>query len=169
MRIATFRSGGRRRVGSLSPDGKTIRPFDLGAEAEERGALSVIERGLRADSPASAPRSPPPASSSTRRSRDPRRNIFCVGKNYHEHAHEFANERLRFQRGLRRRAGIADRLHQGPGMRDRAGGGRSRSTPPPAPPSTTRRSSPSSSAKAGAASRRRRPTSMSGAAPSSMT
>ncbi len=26
-----------------------------------------------------------------RRSRDPRRNIFCVGKNYHEHAKEFAS------------------------------------------------------------------------------
>ena len=50
LRIATFRSGGRRRVGQLSADGKTVRPFDLG-EAEASGALAVIERGMRADSP----------------------------------------------------------------------------------------------------------------------
>ena len=90
MRIATFRSGGRRRVGSLSSDGKTIRPFDLGAEAEERGALAVIERGLRADSPSLGASIPTAGLVFDAPIPHPRRNIFCVGKNYHEHAHEFA-------------------------------------------------------------------------------
>ena len=90
MRIATFRSGGRRRVGSLSPDGKTIRPFDLGAEAEERGALAVIERGLRANSPSLGASIPTDGLVFDAPIPRPRRNIFCVGKNYHEHAHEFA-------------------------------------------------------------------------------
>jgi 2-keto-4-pentenoate hydratase/2-oxohepta-3-ene-1,7-dioic acid hydratase in catechol pathway len=90
MRIATFRSGGRRRVGSLSPDGKTIRPFDLGAEAEERGALAVIERGLGADSPSLGASIPTTSLLFEAPIPQPRRNIFCVGKNYYEHAHEFA-------------------------------------------------------------------------------
>src|SRR6185295_4347096 len=90
MRIATFRSGGRRRVGQLSADGKTIRPFDLGAEVEALGALAVIERGLRADSPSLGASIPTAGLAFEAPIPVPRRNIFCVGKNYHEHAHEFA-------------------------------------------------------------------------------
>jgi 2-keto-4-pentenoate hydratase/2-oxohepta-3-ene-1,7-dioic acid hydratase in catechol pathway len=90
MRIATFRSGGRRRVGQLSADGKSIRPFDLGAEAEDRGALAVIERDLRADSPSLGASIPTAGLVFEAPIPRPRRNIFCVGKNYHEHVHEFA-------------------------------------------------------------------------------
>jgi len=90
MRIATFRSGSRRRVGQLSADGKTIRPFDLGAEAEALGALSVIERGIRADSPSLGASIPTAGLVFEAPIPRPRRNIFCVGKNYYEHAHEFA-------------------------------------------------------------------------------
>ncbi|GAB2175047.1 fumarylacetoacetate hydrolase family protein [Dongia sp. agr-C8] len=90
MRIATFRAGSRRRVGLLSADGKTIRPFDLGAEVEERGALPVIERGLRADSPSLGASIPTAGLVFDAPIPRPRRNIFCVGKNYYEHAHEFA-------------------------------------------------------------------------------
>ena len=90
MRIATFRAGGRRRVGQLSADGTTIRPFDLGTEAEALGALPVIERGLRADSPSLGPSIPTAGLAFDAPIPRPRRNIFCVGKNYHEHAHEFA-------------------------------------------------------------------------------
>src|SRR3954465_9665806 len=90
MRIATFRSGGRRRVGQLSTDGKSIRPFDFGTEAEGNGALAVIERGLRADSPSLGASIPTAGLAFEAPIPRPRRNIFCVGKNYHEHAHEFA-------------------------------------------------------------------------------
>jgi 2-keto-4-pentenoate hydratase/2-oxohepta-3-ene-1,7-dioic acid hydratase in catechol pathway len=90
MRIATFRSGGRRRVGQLSADGKTIRPFDLGAEAEASGALAVIERALRADSPSLGASVSTAGLAFEAPIPRPRRNIFCVGKNYYEHAHEFA-------------------------------------------------------------------------------
>jgi 2-keto-4-pentenoate hydratase/2-oxohepta-3-ene-1,7-dioic acid hydratase in catechol pathway len=90
MRIATFRFGSRRRVGQLSADGKTIRPFDLGAEAEALGALTVIERGLRMDSPSLGTSIPTAGLAFEAPIPRPRRNIFCVGKNYYEHAHEFA-------------------------------------------------------------------------------
>ena len=90
MRIITFREGGRRRVGQLSADGTTVRPFDLGAEAEAHGALAVIERGLRPDSPSLGASIPAAGLTFEAPIPRPRRNIFCVGKNYHEHAHEFA-------------------------------------------------------------------------------
>ena len=90
MRIATFRSGGKLRVGQLSADGTSIRPFDLGADAEALGALAVIDRGLRADSPSLGPSIPTAGLAFAAPIPRPRRNIFCVGKNYHEHAHEFA-------------------------------------------------------------------------------
>src|SRR3954466_10593362 len=90
MRIATFRLGGRLRVGQLSADGNSIRPFDLGADVEPLGALPVIERGLRADSPSLGASIPTAGLSFEAPIPVPRRNIFCVGKNYYEHAHEFA-------------------------------------------------------------------------------
>jgi 2-keto-4-pentenoate hydratase/2-oxohepta-3-ene-1,7-dioic acid hydratase in catechol pathway len=90
MRIATFRSGGKRRVGQLSADGTSVRPFDFGAEAEALGALTVIERGIRADSPSLGQSISTAGLAFEAPIPQPRRNIFCVGKNYHEHAHEFA-------------------------------------------------------------------------------
>jgi 2-keto-4-pentenoate hydratase/2-oxohepta-3-ene-1,7-dioic acid hydratase in catechol pathway len=90
MQIATFRSGGRRRVGQLSADGNSIRPFDFGADAEALGVLTVIERGIRADSPSLGQAIPTAGLAFEAPIPRPRRNIFCVGKNYHEHAHEFA-------------------------------------------------------------------------------
>ncbi|WP_374653697.1 fumarylacetoacetate hydrolase family protein [Dongia sp.] len=87
MRIATFSVGGERRVGLVDLAAGQVRPFDLPADAARDGILALIERGsLPATlSPIALDRvlleAPVPR---------PRRNIFCVGKNYHEHAHEFA-------------------------------------------------------------------------------
>jgi len=91
MRFATFRSEGRRQVGVVDSDGRQIRPLALPAEAAESGVLAVVQRMARG---AALPDlgAPVPISQVSLEAPFPRpqRNIFCVGKNYYEHAHEFA-------------------------------------------------------------------------------
>ena len=88
MRVATFLQEGERRVGLVAADGTTVEPFKLSAQQARRGIVAVIESGATVPD-----RLPPiPLSSVTLEAPipEPRRNIFCVGKNYHDHAHEFA-------------------------------------------------------------------------------
>jgi 2-keto-4-pentenoate hydratase/2-oxohepta-3-ene-1,7-dioic acid hydratase in catechol pathway len=89
MRVATFSIAGERRVGLVDLDAQTVAPFDLTVERAETGLLALIERNG-----AGMPRtlSPVPLAQVEIEAPipQPRRNIFCVGKNYHEHAHEFA-------------------------------------------------------------------------------
>jgi len=86
MRIATFNHGGQRKVGLVDAD--TVRPFELDAGEAAKGLLAILDRN--GDLPATGDaialgevklQAPVPL---------PRRNIFCVGKNYHEHAKEFS-------------------------------------------------------------------------------
>ncbi|MDG4889841.1 fumarylacetoacetate hydrolase family protein [Mesorhizobium sp. WSM4887] len=89
MRVATFSIAGERRVGLVDLDSQTVAPFDFAADQAKAGVLALIEhngaRMPRTQSPIPLAQveieAPIP---------QPRRNIFCVGKNYHEHAHEFA-------------------------------------------------------------------------------
>jgi len=91
MKIAAFLHQGQPGVGIVSADLASVQPFDMSAAERALGALPVIERlaedqGLPALLPAIAMAdllltAPLPK---------PRRNIFCVGKNYFEHAREFA-------------------------------------------------------------------------------
>lgn len=91
MKIAAFLHQGQPGVGIVSADLASVQPFDLSAAERALGALPVIEHlaeglGLPALLPAIAMAdlhltAPLPK---------PRRNIFCVGKNYFEHAREFA-------------------------------------------------------------------------------
>ena len=91
MKIAAFNHQGQPGVGLVSSDLKSVQPFDLSLAERELGALPIIERQAKGESlPALLPalaladvtlRAPLPR---------PRRNIFCVGKNYFEHAKEFA-------------------------------------------------------------------------------
>jgi 2-keto-4-pentenoate hydratase/2-oxohepta-3-ene-1,7-dioic acid hydratase in catechol pathway len=91
MRIAAYRYQGQPGVGRVSADGRQVEPFQLSAEEAARGALPIVEaqaagRALPATGAALAfdqieLLAPIPR---------PRRNIFCVGKNYHAHAKEFA-------------------------------------------------------------------------------
>jgi 2-keto-4-pentenoate hydratase/2-oxohepta-3-ene-1,7-dioic acid hydratase in catechol pathway len=88
VRFATFFYQGRRQVGQVSPDGQTITPLELADS--QRGVLQLIE--LRA---AGAPwPSNTQAALSVKSVRLeaplplPRRNLWCVGRNYHEHAKE---------------------------------------------------------------------------------
>ena len=87
MRVATYSVGGERRVGLVDTAHWSIAPFDLtAAEAEEGGVALIGRNGVPTTlTPIAIDRvtleAPIP---------QPRRNIFCVGKNYYEHAHEFS-------------------------------------------------------------------------------
>jgi 2-keto-4-pentenoate hydratase/2-oxohepta-3-ene-1,7-dioic acid hydratase in catechol pathway len=90
MKVATFSVAGERRVGVVDLETGTVAPFDLPVERSRAGVAALVELNgsdlPRTLSPIPLDRvvfeAPIPL---------PRRNIFCVGKNYHEHAHEFAN------------------------------------------------------------------------------
>ncbi len=91
MKLVAFHHNGQTGVGLLSADGLMLEPFDIPAQQRALGALPVIEslvKGgklptLLAPLPLAEVRITAPIPR-------PRRNIFCVGKNYHAHAKEFA-------------------------------------------------------------------------------
>ena len=91
MRVATFSVGGERRVGLVDVERGTVATLDLPAHEAERGLLALIDRGV-GSSGFPAVLSEMPLSRVTLEAPipRPRRNIFCIGKNYHEHAHEFS-------------------------------------------------------------------------------
>jgi len=92
MKLVTFRWGGARHAGVLSGDGTEVTPLALGARGADVGALAVVEL-LAAGEPLPKPsgvRLPLAAVTLEAPIPRPRRNLFCVGKNYHEHAKEFA-------------------------------------------------------------------------------
>lgn len=92
MKIATFKIGEERKVGVIDESAATIAPFDLTAAQAQQGIQHLIELQVAGKAlPATgAPialericfEAPLPR---------PRRNVFCVGKNYHDHAHEFSS------------------------------------------------------------------------------
>ncbi|HEY8014391.1 MAG TPA: fumarylacetoacetate hydrolase family protein [Dongiaceae bacterium] len=91
MRIATYRHQNRRAVGRLTRDGQSLEAFQLSPEEERRGALALVERLADGTAlPATGPAIPLAQVTLEAPLPRPRRNIFCVGKNYYEHAHEFA-------------------------------------------------------------------------------
>ncbi len=86
MRIATIVYQGQRHVGRLAASGSDIELFDINAShgalplvqaAAQRAALPAIKASVALDSVQFM--APLPA---------PRRNLFCVGRNYHAHAKE---------------------------------------------------------------------------------
>ena len=88
MKIATYRVGGERRVGVIDEARQTVSPFDIPEAEAQHGVLALIDR----------PSLPRVLSSMSLKEvileapiPRPRRNIYCVGKNYHEHAQEFAS------------------------------------------------------------------------------
>src|SRR5689334_15308828 len=91
MKIAAYLDRGRPCVGIVSSDLQSVLPVDLPPEAASRGALPLVEL-LAAGKPLPATGAPVAlaAVQLTAPIPRPRRNIFCVGKNYHAHAKEFA-------------------------------------------------------------------------------
>ncbi len=90
MRLVTFvAADGHPRVGILSSDGQAVAP--LRGLAASDGLLAVIDAGIDL---AMAPTDEAVPLAKLRLLAPiprPRRNLFCVGKNYHEHVREFAN------------------------------------------------------------------------------
>ena len=91
MKLVTYRKNGHIGVGIVSADLQTVAPFDLPLEKRELGVLPIIEA-------LTAGTGLPKTLASIALSEvqiiapipKPRRNIFCVGKNYFAHAKEFA-------------------------------------------------------------------------------
>ena len=90
MRLATYRHQGQTRVGSVSPDGLHLTPLALEPADARYGALRLIERAAAG---LALPATSGPAVALTELQLLaplplPRRNLFCVGRNYHAHAQE---------------------------------------------------------------------------------
>jgi 2-keto-4-pentenoate hydratase/2-oxohepta-3-ene-1,7-dioic acid hydratase in catechol pathway len=91
LRLATFRHAGRRQVGVVDAAGTTVTPLATD-EPTDLGLLPLIER-LSAGGPL------PPAGGAPIPLSEvgleapiprPRRNLWCVGRNYHAHAKELS-------------------------------------------------------------------------------
>ena len=87
MKVAAFRIGGERRVGLVDEKRGTVAAFDLPAAAASEGVIALIERASKPDLMSPTPLDEVVLEAPIPR---PRRNIFCVGKNYREHAKEFS-------------------------------------------------------------------------------
>jgi 2-keto-4-pentenoate hydratase/2-oxohepta-3-ene-1,7-dioic acid hydratase in catechol pathway len=92
LRIASYQLNGQTHLGIVTADGLSIRPLALTAEQAAHGALTLIGTGLDVGAllepdvqavPLSAVKLQAPIPR-------PRRNIFCVGRNYHAHAKELS-------------------------------------------------------------------------------
>jgi 2-keto-4-pentenoate hydratase/2-oxohepta-3-ene-1,7-dioic acid hydratase in catechol pathway len=92
VRLATFVLNGERRVGQVSADGQQVTPFNLSAAQARAGALPLIE-ALVAGQPLPERTSASVPLDSVRLEAPlplPRRNLWCVGRNYHAHAKELS-------------------------------------------------------------------------------
>ncbi len=92
MRIASYRRNGVREVGLVSDDATALQPLNLDPASARRGALALIEAAARGEAM-------PAPTGETIQLADllldaplplPRRNLFCVGRNYHAHAKELS-------------------------------------------------------------------------------
>jgi len=92
VKIATFIHNSVRKVGIFDPDSATVAPFALSADQAQQGIQTLIELQV-AGSELPATTSPVPLDQVQIEAPlpRPRRNVFCVGKNYHDHAREFSS------------------------------------------------------------------------------
>jgi len=91
MKIVAFRRNGESGAGLVSADLQQVQPFDLPQATRELGALPLIEMQARGEAlPALLAAIALSEVQITAPLPRPRRNIFCVGKNYYAHAKEFA-------------------------------------------------------------------------------
>jgi 2-keto-4-pentenoate hydratase/2-oxohepta-3-ene-1,7-dioic acid hydratase in catechol pathway len=90
MRIATFMHQGRRQVGLVDAHGHRVTPLALSQAEAARGALLLVEQAARGEAPpaAAGPAMPLETVQLEAPIPLPRRNIWCVGRNYHAHAKE---------------------------------------------------------------------------------
>src|SRR3954470_19193752 len=91
MKIAAYRDAGKIRAGIVSPDQLSILPVQMSDADHELGALRIVEHiAQKGEVPATGAPAALDAVQLVAPLPRPRRNIFCVGKNYHAHAKEFA-------------------------------------------------------------------------------
>ena len=92
LRIASYAHAGQRRVGVVSADGLQVTAFALAPDAARRGALPLIEAAARGEPLPALEASALPLSQVQLAAPIPlpRRNLWCVGRNYHAHASELA-------------------------------------------------------------------------------
>jgi 2-keto-4-pentenoate hydratase/2-oxohepta-3-ene-1,7-dioic acid hydratase in catechol pathway len=91
MRVAAYRYNGQPGVGRVSADGRQVEPFQLSPAELALGALPIVE--AQAAGRALPAVGKPIAIDQVQLTAPiprPRRNVFCVGKNYFAHAKEFA-------------------------------------------------------------------------------
>ena len=92
MRLATFKQGNDRKVGIVDEAAGKVAAFQLSAAEAENGIQHIVE--LQVDGQTLPATDDPVAFSDVCLEAPiprPRRNVFCVGKNYHDHAHEFSS------------------------------------------------------------------------------
>ena len=92
MRFATYRRNGQREVGLVSADGSTVTRLALDAAQAQRGVLAIIEEITSVGHLPRQHGDKLPLASVTLEAPlpVPRRNLFCVGRNYYAHAVELS-------------------------------------------------------------------------------
>jgi len=93
LKIATFKFNNERRVGVVDDEAATVSPLDLAVDRTQQGIQAIIELQVAGSALLPATSTPIPLDSVVLEAPlpHPRRNVFCVGKNYYDHAHEFSN------------------------------------------------------------------------------
>ena len=91
MRIASFILNGSQEVGLVSADGATVAPLAFDAERKRLGAQAVIDLlAAGRELPATGAALPLAEAWLLAPLPRPRRNLWCVGRNYHAHAKELS-------------------------------------------------------------------------------
>ncbi len=92
MRYATFVHDNRQQVGVVSNDGQSVTALPLPPAEAEQGVLALVNRQVQGQPiPAPAGAAIPLAQVQLKAPvPHPRRNVFCVGRNYRAHAQELA-------------------------------------------------------------------------------
>lgn len=95
MRLACWSWGGRHHAGTVSADGRELTP--LSVPCPELGALPLIQTLARGEGlpPPAGARLPVAAVTLHAPLPRPLRGLFCIGRNYHDHAAELATSVFR--------------------------------------------------------------------------
>jgi 2-keto-4-pentenoate hydratase/2-oxohepta-3-ene-1,7-dioic acid hydratase in catechol pathway len=90
MKLATYLRQGQRQVGLVSADGSTVTDLDLPRQQAALGVLPLVERFAAGAGLPVTRGGPVPLATVTLEAPIPvpRRNVWCVGRNYHAHAKE---------------------------------------------------------------------------------
>jgi 2-keto-4-pentenoate hydratase/2-oxohepta-3-ene-1,7-dioic acid hydratase in catechol pathway len=89
MRIASWSWGGRPHVGLISADGREATP--LAVSNPDRGAFELVRSLAHGDPlPAASGARLPVEAITLNAPLRPRRNLFCIGRNYRAHAEELS-------------------------------------------------------------------------------